>query len=120
MGITQCVKDVLAIAKRSQDFDRAQQRIEQLFAESKVAHSNRTATQPCARHRPALPQSGARLAGSRSYGAAPGFAACVTGAAASRCYLRGLSPRVQRLNSRGRALHSIDAKLGIFLADVVL
>ena len=36
--IAQCVKDVIAIAKRSQDFGRAQQRIERLFAESKAAH----------------------------------------------------------------------------------
>jgi 2-polyprenyl-6-methoxyphenol hydroxylase-like FAD-dependent oxidoreductase len=41
--ITQCVKDVIAIAKRSQDFGRAQQRIEQLFAEYKAAHRGHAA-----------------------------------------------------------------------------
>ena len=76
--IAQCVKDVIAIAKRSQDFGRAQQRIERLFAESNTSRicrrgakgqrSNRTGAQPCARRRPAVPQSGARLAGSRSMG----------------------------------------------------
>jgi hypothetical protein len=41
--ITQCVKDVIAIAKRSQDFGRAQRCIEQLFAESKAAHRGHAA-----------------------------------------------------------------------------
>jgi hypothetical protein len=41
--ITHCVKDVIAIAKRSQDFGRAQRRIEQLFVEYKAAHRGHAA-----------------------------------------------------------------------------
>jgi hypothetical protein len=44
---------------------------------------------------------------------------CDRGRSVSLLFDRRLSP-VQRLKSRGRALHSIDAKLGVFLADVIL
>ena len=83
--IAQCVKDVIAIAKRSQDFGRAQQRIERLFAESKhiadlppwrkgskIKSNRRTAMCPS-------PPSSASIRCSTGWiainGAAPGFAA---------------------------------------------
>ena len=54
--IQPCVKDVLHIAYKTEDFSQAKARIEQLFVEAKAGHrGHRAVAQPLIRL-PALPQ----------------------------------------------------------------